>query len=199
MALKWDPLSNGSYLSATLNVVRVAARMTQVLADLHAAGLSFGKVHLVGHSLGAQMSGLIGSSVQSNSKNKLIIDRISALDPAGPLFYTLLGAIPILVRKVTSSDAVFVDVIHTDAGYLGEPNSCGHVDFWPCSGTRYAPCCSVVASLLTVDDRRLILTNENGYYNRIILIFRDMQSQSLLATVGRQYNTARRPDGILVH
>jgi hypothetical protein len=59
----------------------------------------------------------------------------SALDPAGPDFYQ--SETP---DRLDSSDALFVDVIHTDGasnivsgfGYL---NALGHVDFYPNGGS----------------------------------------------------------------
>ncbi len=59
----------------------------------------------------------------------------SILDPAGPDFYT--SDTP---DRLDASDALFVDVIHTDGaprmvsgfGYLGP---LGHVDFYPNGGS----------------------------------------------------------------
>jgi hypothetical protein len=57
------------------------------------------------------------------------------LDPAGPNFYQSE-----IADRLDSSDALFVDVIHTDGaprmvsgfGYLG---ALGHVDFYPNGGS----------------------------------------------------------------
>lgn len=143
VALDWAALSSGLYRTAVANVFPLADRLADVLIDLNAAGLSPSKVHLVGHSLGGQMCGLIGNGLQKKSKNTLIVDRVTGLDPAGPLFYNNLHIVSDDVREMTPKDAVFVDVIHTDAGFLGDVNSCGQIDFWPNSGTRFAPDCPV--------------------------------------------------------
>lgn len=153
VALDWGPLASGIYTNAVSNLVNIADKMADVLIALHADGLSFTKVHIVGHSLGGQMSGLIGDGIRKKSGSTLIIDRITALDPAGPLFWKLLNLIPVFVREITGYDAVIVDIIHSDAGFLGEPNSCGRIDFWPNSGTRFAPGCPVVSSLLSIEAR----------------------------------------------
>lgn len=42
-----------------------------------------------------------------------------------------------------SSDAEFVDVIHTDAGIFGFPTSIGHVDFYPNGGISPQPGCLI--------------------------------------------------------
>jgi len=59
--------------------------------------------------------------------------RISALDPAFPLFYP--------GTHLSASDADFVDVIHTDAWLYGAPTSTGTADFWPNGGTSLQPGC----------------------------------------------------------
>lgn len=43
---------------------------------------------------------------------------------------------------LTSSDAIFVDVIHTDGGILGFPSPIGHADFYPNNGRPLQPGCS---------------------------------------------------------
>ena len=64
--------------------------------------------HIIGHSLGAHIAGYAGEKLKSWRKVKL--GRITALDPAQPLF----KGMPEFVR-LDPGDAEFVDVIHTDA------------------------------------------------------------------------------------
>lgn len=66
-----------------------------------------------------------------------MVFRISGLDPAGPDFYI----ISIDTEAVKKSDASFVDIIHTDAGFYGAPFNTGTVDFWPHRGHRPQPGC----------------------------------------------------------
>lgn len=63
--------------------------------------------------------------------------RISALDPAFPLFYLTAG----LAAHLSKHDAEFVDVIHTDAWLYGAPSSTGTADFWPNGGKTLQPGC----------------------------------------------------------
>lgn len=86
------------------------------------------------------MSGYIGRNIQSMTSQQLILPRISALDPAGPLYYPEVGT-----THLRSTDALFVDVIHTDAGFLGSPETTGTVDFWPNGGSRIQPGCPELA------------------------------------------------------
>ena len=69
---------------------------------------------------------IIGKLLQSNGNFKF--DRISGLDPAGPLFfndvpYPFAGWNVTSASRLTSTDAIFVDAIHTD----GKPRSYGYI------------------------------------------------------------------------
>ena len=64
--------------------------------------------HLIGHSLGSHIAGYAGERLKTSGVG--LLGRISALDPAEPLFQSM----PEFVR-LDPGDADFVDVIHTDA------------------------------------------------------------------------------------
>ena len=66
--------------------------------------------HIVGHSLGAHIAGYAGEKLISMNREAGKLGRITALDPAQPLFQNT----PEFVR-LDPGDADFVDVIHTDA------------------------------------------------------------------------------------
>ena len=91
-------------------------------------------VHLIGHSLGAQLCGFAGKGL-----NK--VGRITGLDPAGPSFDGVSKQ-----ARLDRSDAGFVDVIHTDAKPfvpffgLGILQAVGHVDFYPNGGKDQPNC-----------------------------------------------------------
>ncbi|KAG0411174.1 hypothetical protein HPB47_011702, partial [Ixodes persulcatus] len=65
-------------------------------------------VHIIGFSFGAQVAGFFGRNFKKSTGTT--IWRITALDPAGPLF----NDTDVYVCK---KDATFVDVIHTSGGY----------------------------------------------------------------------------------
>lgn len=58
------------------------------------------------------------------------------LDPALPLYSPASDS-----ERLSSSDAAFVDVIHTDGGILGYPWPLGHADFFPNGGIPLQPGC----------------------------------------------------------
>ena len=75
---------------------------------------------------------------------------ISGLDPAGPYYENT----PLEVR-LDSTDAQFVDVIHTDAEKLvnmgmGINQVSGHVDFWPNDGIAQPGCDQVSTNKLGI-------------------------------------------------
>ncbi|KAB0800003.1 hypothetical protein PPYR_07883 [Photinus pyralis] len=90
-------------------------------------------VHLVGHSLGAQMSGFIGQDTLEICQKP--VGRITGLDPTGSVFF---GA-PIQDR-LDPTDAKFVQIIHTNGGMSGYLTQCGHVDFFVNCGTLQLNC-----------------------------------------------------------
>lgn len=148
LVLDWSVHSHGSYLSAFEKSIFVGKLMAKALLDLFGAGLSVDNFHLVGFSLGAQMASVIGREVQLNSNPSILLARITALDPAGP--WSDHG------DPIDPSDGRFVDVIHTDAGFVGRRQSGGHVDFWPNAGTRYQPGCPFAENFFSVENRKII-------------------------------------------
>lgn len=65
------------------------------------------------------------------------MNRISGLDPAFPQYYPSIRA----AKAISETDAVLVDIIHTDKGQYGTIFSTGTVDFWPNGGGRTQPGC----------------------------------------------------------
>ncbi|CAG0896303.1 unnamed protein product [Cyprideis torosa] len=97
-----------------------------------------------GHSLGTVIAGFAGRWVNERTTGRLKVGRMTGLDPAGPLFFeeesledSLREGIELTDDiRLDKTDAVFVDVIHTDSepfvnqGF-GTSHATGHVDFYP--------------------------------------------------------------------
>lgn len=82
------------------------------------------RVHLIGHSLGAQIAGYAGRHYKRLSGGQLL-PRVTGLDPAKPCFY-----IDKILQGLTSEDAQYVQIIHTNPGMLGTEKQTGHADFY---------------------------------------------------------------------
>ncbi|XP_013779480.1 pancreatic lipase-related protein 2-like [Limulus polyphemus] len=132
----WSKGSWFPYYQAVANARLVGAEIAQLISRLQEVkGISLDSVHLIGHSLGAQVAGYAGERL-----NK--VRRITGLDPAGPYF----TGTPENIR-LDRSDAEFVDVIHTDSSKillygLSTTEVVGHVDFFPNKGNEQPGCLS---------------------------------------------------------
>ena len=106
----------------------------KLVTILHELSYDPNLIHIIGWSAGAQLAGYIGKTAM---KNGVQIGRITGLDPAGPGY-------KYHKRLLNRHDAKFVDVIHTNAGYLlpyfGYLEPLGHVDFYPNGGTHMPGC-----------------------------------------------------------
>lgn len=139
LAVSWESGSSRlSYYYVQARVPEVGlevARVLQLLRD--AAGLRLELLHLVGHSLGAHVSGFAAKHFNGS------VARITGLDPAGMGFN---DADP--EDRLDKSDAQFVDVIHTHActtliqtyTCYGTTSSIGHVDIWVNGGEEQPAC-----------------------------------------------------------
>ncbi|XP_077289223.1 pancreatic triacylglycerol lipase-like isoform X2 [Arctopsyche grandis] len=141
----WANMAFGNYvLNAAPNTKKVAAAVAAEIVKLSNLGLDTDLLHLIGHSLGGQIIGFIGRDLQqSNIKLK----RLSALDPAFPLYYPGL-----FLSHINANDAEFVDIVHTDAGFYGAPVATGSLDFWPNGGVGKQPGCPKFAPVPLSDD-----------------------------------------------
>ncbi|KAL8561751.1 hypothetical protein ACOMHN_026034 [Nucella lapillus] len=125
--------SSVDYLQVAANTRLVGKMVAAMLEKWVRVGADPSSFHLIGASLGAHISGYVGSALRG-------IGRITGLDPAGPSFANTSPAV-----RLDPTDAIFVDVIHTNAvaiiemglGYI-EP--CGTVDFYPNKGKRMPGC-----------------------------------------------------------
>ncbi|XP_052776835.1 inactive pancreatic lipase-related protein 1-like [Mya arenaria] len=123
-----------NYLQSVANIRVVGAQVAQLLEIFKRLyDTDFGRVHIIGHSLGAHAAGYAGEYVEG-------IGRITGLDPAGPAFVDEDPEV-----RLDPMDALFVDAIHTDgehlfSGGLGLMQPLGTVDFYP-NGGRDMPGC----------------------------------------------------------
>ncbi|KAH9523417.1 Pancreatic lipase- protein 2 [Bulinus truncatus] len=127
------------YMQAAANTRTVGSMVGRLIQDMNSfTNSDFGRIHLIGHSLGAHIMGFAGKEVFRLTNQK--VGRITGLDPAG-LAYSNNSRFD----RLDSTDGRFVDIIHTDSEKLyklgfGITHSIGHVDFYP-NGGEHQPGC----------------------------------------------------------
>lgn len=135
IVVDWGLGAFTEYMMACSNIFGVGLVVADFIDFLVVDG---GMLHqdltIVGHSLGAHVAGIAGRNIQ-NGRAKTIV----GLDPAGPLFTTNLFQL-----RLSSSDADYVEVIHTNAGLFGYPKPLGDADFYPNYGS-YQPGCLILS------------------------------------------------------
>lgn len=93
--------------------------------------VSLERIEIVGHSLGAHISGFIARYVKEEFDRE--IGKVVGLDPANVVFDGRDGLV--------KNDAHIVSVIHTDDGGSGKRPALGDVDFFPNGGFAPQPGC----------------------------------------------------------
>ncbi|XP_061729918.1 phospholipase A1 isoform X1 [Cydia pomonella] len=127
----WSPLSRfPCYLSALSNLRLTAQCTAQLYSYITQAGAMAKMITCVGHSLGAHVCGMASEHLTKKQY------KIIGLDPARPL----ASAYGSSQYRLTRHDAHVVQVIHTNAGFLGESGLIGHADFCV-NGGRTQPGC----------------------------------------------------------
>lgn len=130
IVVDWGKYANGLYTSAYCNVPIVARNVADFIKRMSAeTKVPLKKLHIVGHSLGAQVAGETGRQLKGE------LGRITGLDPAGPLYQDIAKK-----DRLDASDAKFVDVIHTNQRQFGYKGNVGDIDYYP-NCAYYQPGC----------------------------------------------------------
>jgi len=133
----WSRGARSPYGQAAGNTRLVGVQIAELIRFLISSNSGSSSLanrfYIVGFSLGAHTAGYAGSSLRARG---MVLGRITGLDPAGPYFTKNIKP----DVRLDPSDALYVDVIHTDAGKLGTTTKGGHIDFFPNGGSRQPGC-----------------------------------------------------------
>lgn len=150
IAVDWQKGAEGlNYIRAAVNTEIVGRMIGTLINQMYQRGANPKNIHLIGFSLGAQVSGLAAGWLKNFN---LKIGRITGLDPAAPFFTDLESYGD--ETHLAPSDADFVDVIHSNAaslllGGVGAKEPLGHVDFYPNGGEHQRGCPNVIVSTVS--------------------------------------------------
>nr|CAH0106147.1 unnamed protein product [Daphnia galeata] len=128
ITVDWSSLAEyPNYARAAVSTTPVGIYVANFLDFLISQGTSPSLFHVIGYSLGAHVAGSAGNSIRLGR-----LPRITGLEPASGGYERIEK-----LRSLSSSDADFVDVIHTNAANvlgLGTTSPIGHADFYPNGG-----------------------------------------------------------------
>lgn len=155
--IDWSPAGSKPFEISAANVDPIGGFIADFLI---ASKISLDKIHVIGHSLGSHVAGFIGKHVFKKSGKK--IGRITATDPAGPTFEHKSITEEL---RLSEGDALFVDVVHTDAGHYGFIAPIGHVDYYP-NGGRLQPGCPDL-----IEDGWFIMFFRKNYFGNVLNFF----------------------------
>ncbi|KAK9875090.1 hypothetical protein WA026_005885 [Henosepilachna vigintioctopunctata] len=139
IGVDWSNHSKRDYVSSSCSTRDIGKVITEFILTLIGGDLRLlPNIHLIGHSLGAQVAAFAGKSMKSRTKRN--IGRITGLDAAAPLF-----EFPFKVPKhlrLNAEDAEYVDGIHTNMGFFGFASAFGTSDFFVENGSPIQPGCN---------------------------------------------------------
>ncbi|KAJ9590786.1 hypothetical protein L9F63_016172 [Diploptera punctata] len=132
IGVDWSKLSQTPYYNIAVNSTKPVGKYVAKLVDFLIAkgGAHLSDIHIIGHSLGAHVSGFAGAAVSTGK-----IGRVTGLDAAAPLFDNVTSE-----NRLNKYDANLVDAIHTDVKFLGLEIPVGHLDFYPDGGDNQPDC-----------------------------------------------------------
>ncbi|XP_076982250.1 pancreatic lipase-related protein 2-like [Tamandua tetradactyla] len=148
ICVDWKGGSRAPYSQAIQNIRVVGAEIALLLQVLSTQlGYDLEDVQLIGHSLGAHTAAEAGRRLGGR------VGRITGLDPAQPCFQNTPEEV-----RLDPSDALFVDVIHTDSAPiipylgLGMSQKVGHLDFYP-NGGKQMPGCkkNIISTIIDIN------------------------------------------------
>jgi len=146
----WARGRSAEYVSSVLAIPEAGKKVGEMIKFLNAEfQMPLSTLHVIGHSLGAHVAGHAGKTV-GNGK----IHAIIGLDPAGPLFDYNMPS-----KRLASTDAQYVETVHTNGGKLGILRPVGIASFYV-NGGEYQPGCGTDISQLCSHQRSVFYYTE---------------------------------------
>ncbi|XP_044018562.1 pancreatic triacylglycerol lipase-like, partial [Aphidius gifuensis] len=187
-----------NYYKAIENSLEVGKIVSNLIAKITRYYLTinnnktWGKIHLIGHSLGAHICGIIADDIKM-SNGKWTVTRITGLDPAQPCF---VGS----NLTLNKYDAPFVDVIHTNGRQiipgiaLGAVDDIGTIDFYV-NGGYFQPSCNKTPIMLFKMLKTIIDLSREAFCSHMIAIDYFTESIKIASVKSKQKFWSFKWDG----
>lgn len=152
IAVDWPKARNLFYPKARWAVREAGEKVGSMIMCMHERyGMSLKTLHVIGFSLGAHVAGYAGKYVGGRKINTIV-----GLDPAKPMFkHSDPG------RRLSNTDARYVEVIHTNGNSFGFLEPIGTSDYYV-NGGMSQPDCGYIFSNICSHSRAYV------YYERAI-------------------------------
>ncbi|TMW44104.1 hypothetical protein DOY81_010817 [Sarcophaga bullata] len=125
ITVDWGRARSVDYASSVLAVPGVGKKVASLVDFLvEKYGLNLDTLEIIGHSLGAHVAGYTGKNIASGQAHTIV-----GLDPALPLFHYDKPD-----KRLSSTDAFYVESIQTNGGKLGFLKPIGKGAFYPNGG-----------------------------------------------------------------
>ncbi|TMW42848.1 hypothetical protein DOY81_012071 [Sarcophaga bullata] len=133
IAIDWARARSIDYISSFAAVPGVGETIAEMVNLLNEeCGLNLDDLEIIGHSLGAHVAGYTGKNIKSGKAHAII-----GLDPALPMYsYNEPD------KRLSSTDANYVESIQTNGGKLGFLKPIGKGAFYP-NGGKWQPGCGL--------------------------------------------------------
>lgn len=129
-------------VNTVTNANEIGRNIAMALNSLFNAGYNQQLSHVLGFSLGAQIAGIVGRNVATQSQNRNRVQRITGLDP-GQIQTVLLP----VIGRLSPSDGVYVETVHTEGASFGDHLTNGHTSFWVNGGGPQPMCTSAIGTV----------------------------------------------------
>lgn len=131
IAVDWPQARNPKYAQSRTSVRGVGQSVANMIKCLRKKyGMSMSTLYVIGHGMGAHVAGRAGKMMGNNKFNTII-----GLDPASQLFHCDDPE-----TRLSSEDASYVEVVHTNGAFFGFRRPIGTADFYVNGGIAQKAC-----------------------------------------------------------
>uniref|UniRef100_A0A1L8EHW9 Putative phospholipase a1-like protein n=1 Tax=Haematobia irritans TaxID=7368 RepID=A0A1L8EHW9_HAEIR len=181
ITVDWNRGRSVDYASSVLAISGVGKKVANLIDFLITKhGLQLRDVEIIGHSLGAHVAGFSGKYVKSGQVHAII-----GLDPALPLYHYNKPS-----KRLSHTDAHYVETIQTNGGQLGFLKPIGKGSFYP-NGGKSQPGCGIDLIGSCAHSRSIIYYVEAIERDNFASVECDSYNSAIAKNCGTTYSSVR--------